>query len=130
MASACLRVLRLRAVLWVRPAAAFRRRRNKRAVIRYGSADCKLTFDIAYRKPGHNMRFKNAVRTDIYNFGGCLTRVKIADGYGVDTFVGVSFAILCRLVEACILRKSFSPRPSYFLFDIDVKVSGSCKVTE
>lgn len=45
------------------------------------------------------MRFKNAVRTDIYNFGGCLIRVKIADGYGVDTFVGVSFAILAGLLK-------------------------------
>ena len=74
------------------------------------------------------MRFKNAVRTDIYNFGGCLIRVKIADGYGVDTFVGVSFAVLCRFIESSVFGKSFGPRPSYFLFDIDVKVSGSCKV--
>lgn len=74
------------------------------------------------------MRFKNAVRTYIYNFGGCLIRVKIADGYGVDTFVGVSFAVLCRFIESSVFGKSFSPRPSYFLFDIDVKVSGSCKV--
>lgn len=74
------------------------------------------------------MRFKNAVRTDIYNFGGCLIRVKIADGYGVDTFVGVSFAVLCRLVEACILRKSFRTRSADLFFDINVEISGLCKV--
>ena len=74
-------------------------------------------------QPGHHVRHEDFVGADIDLLGSFLTGVAVADGDGVDAFVGVLVAISGRTVEAHVLCQAHNALCKHFALDIDIQIA-------